>query len=242
MKKELQSQDISNKLKMKKQIKFKLLKVPQALTQIEANNLIHWYRTHKHLISIGTDPKRAKLEGSSADYLGINIIHIHNVQVRDLVRRLSHLAVAEIYKQADQFVVPEMMNITEWSIGGVQEPHLDTYSNTEIKNDMVDPNPSREWTAIIYLNSNYEGGETYFPPSEYNSVTYTHKPEACEMLLFQGIYHPHGVTPVRRNSRYTIAMWFSSNPDRMFTDRTTKNLEDDHLTLKYSTDFISSRS
>lgn len=206
--------------------------MPQALSQNEANSLIYYYNTHKHLITYGTDPVRAKRENLPCDYLGINMVHIYDINIRNLFRRLSHLAVAEIYKQTDQFVVPEMINLAKWDIGGLQKPHLDTYSNAEMMHDMVDPNPSREWTAITYLNSNYEGGETFFPPSDYNSVTYTHKGQACEMLLFQGIYHPHGVTPVRRNARYTIAMWFSTNPDRMFTDKTTKNLDDDHLTLK----------
>jgi len=50
--------------------------------------------------------------------------------------------------------------------------------------------------------------------------------------LFQGLYHEHGVYPVRRSSRHTISQWFSTNPDNIITDERTKNLDLDHYTLR----------
>jgi hypothetical protein len=40
------------------------------------------------------------------------------------------------------------------------------------------------------------------------------------------------VNPVRRNSRHTISMWFSTNPERMLTDQRTNNLDEDHFDLR----------
>lgn len=120
-----------------------------------------------------------------------------------------------------------MTSINEWPIGGIQEPHLDTYSRWEIEDDNLDPQPSREWTLILTLNDNYGDGETYFPEHGY-----THSPSACEGILFQGIYHYHGVNAVRRCSRHTVSMWFTTNPDNLLTDARTKVLTDSSYTLK----------
>ena len=59
-----------------------------------------------------------------------------------------------------------MIAINEWPIGGIQHPHLDTYSNQEINHDTSPDKPSREWTCILYLNNNYHGGRTYIPDGE----------------------------------------------------------------------------
>ena len=41
---------------------------------------------------------------------------------------------SEIYHAVGTRVYPEMAAVNEWEIGGVQEPHLDTYSTVEIEN------------------------------------------------------------------------------------------------------------
>ena len=188
------------------------------VTEWEAKNLIQYHKTHKHLRSVG--------DGS--DYRAIDYIHIHTQWVRDVFNRVGYNAVGHIKKESDQTVYPEMIALNEWEIGGVQDPHLDTYSTVELNNDAVEDKPSREWTLILYLNENFKGGETYFP--EQNN--HIHEPKAREGILFQGLYHEHGVFPVRRNSRHTISMWFSTNPDMIITDERTKDLELDHYKLR----------
>ena len=188
------------------------------VTEWEATNLIHFHKTHKHLRSIG----------DGTDYRAIDYIHIHTQWIRDVFNRVAYNSVGHIKKESDQTVYPEMIAINEWEIGGVQTPHLDTYSTVELDNDVVEEQPSREWTLILYLNDDFRGGETYFP--EQNN--YVHTPVAREGLLFQGLYHEHGVYPVRRGSRHTISQWFSTNPDNIITDERTKNLDLDHYTLR----------
>lgn len=187
---------------------------------MESKNLIEWFKNHKHLRQVG--------DGS--DYRGIDLIHIHTNWVRDIFNRVGHDVTSEIYHAVGTRVYPEMTAINEWEIGGVQEPHLDTYSTVELENDVIEEHPSREWTLILYLNEDFKGGETYFPDQD----NYVHKPVAREGLLFQGLYHKHGVYPVRRNSRHTISMWFSTNPDNIITDERTKDLEKDHYRLRNS--------
>ena len=123
-----------------------------------------------------------------------------------------------------------MTALNEWEIGGVQKPHLDTYSNVEIRDDGFSEEsykPHREWTLILTLNDNFGDGKTYFPEQDY-----VHKPTACEGILFQGIYHLHGVEPVRRCSRHTISMWFTEDPTMILSDERTQNLDLDNITIR----------
>ena len=65
-----------------------------------------------------------------------------------------------------------MISLNEWPIGGVQEPHLDTYSNQEQSAGTETNYPARQWTTILYLNDNYRGGRTYVPDDQvYEPVT-----------------------------------------------------------------------
>jgi leucine proline-enriched proteoglycan (leprecan) len=68
--------------------------------------------------------------------------------------------------------------------------------------------PHRYFSSIIYLNDDYEGGETYFP-----GFGVRIKPEPGLMVLFgSGPEYVHGVTKVRSGRRYTYAGWFTFDP------------------------------
>jgi len=179
------------------------------LTPEEAKSLIQFHKEHPHLIRIG----------SPDEYQGIRFCHIKSQWVRDTIMRVVYHLIGEIRMMSGQVVVPEMVGINEWGIGGEQHPHLDIYSNQEMDLNTHHGEPAREWTCILYLNDDLKGGETYIPEGkvmchdnvqrEYDADSFP--PQATSGLLFQGIYIPHGVAKVRRNSRYTISLWFSSN-------------------------------
>lgn len=202
--------------------------VPDLLSEQEANQLIQFSRTHKHLRRVG--------DGS--DYTAISKIHIHSQWVRNILNRIDYTVIGEVRKITDQILYPENSIIAEWEIGGFQNPHLDTHSNPELdhlspeENDYLETHPSREWTLILNINSNYGGGETFFPPTQVNPIEYTYEPIARQGILFQGIYHPHGVNKIRRNSRHTIATWYSTNAHNMLPDIPTKDLELDYMSFK----------
>lgn len=180
--------------------------------------LVYYHKTHLHKRSIG----------DGTDYRAIDLLHIQTQWVRDIFNRIGYACVGEIRKTTDQIVYPEMSALNEWEIGGVQHPHLDTYSNIQKKHGTEEDTPSREWTVILYLNDEFGGGETYFPDQD----NYVHKPTAGEGILFQGLYNLHGVVPVRRCSRHTISMWFTTNPQLIMTDSRTDNLNVDQHQLR----------
>ena len=96
-------------------------KVIPILTKEESKNLIRWHKSHKHLTSVG----------SGEDYFGIRKIHINNEYIRLLFQKVETHCTAEIYKATGKVFYPEMSTMTEWPIGGFQDPHLDTYSHQE---------------------------------------------------------------------------------------------------------------
>ena len=168
------------------------------MTEKTCQEIIQFHKSHRHLTGVG--------DGS--DYTGIRFMHIHTPWVRKAIAEVVVNLTGEIRKISDQIVYPEMIAMNEWPIGGVQSPHLDTYSNQEVKHNTTPDKPSREWTCILYLNHNYQGGRTYVPDFK------VYDPIMGGGLLFQGIYIPHGVQKVRRHPRYTISFWFSTDIDR----------------------------
>ena len=181
-------------------------------------------KKHQHLRTVG--------DGS--DYTAVNKLHIFNRQIRDVLNALEYNLVGEIRKICDRVVYPETTILCEWPIGGVQKPHVDLYSNPDITYDNDPNNPSREWTCIINLNDEYRDGRTYFPPSEHNPELVEIEPETGSGILFQGIHHLHGVEKVRGCSRYTIAIWFTSDLNKIMWDSPTKNLELNHVSIRQS--------
>ena len=168
------------------------------MTEKTCQEIIQFHKSHRHLTGVG--------DGS--DYTGIRLMHIHTPWVRNEVGKVVVNLTGEIRKISDQIVYPEMIAINEWPIGGVQRPHLDTYSNQQFQHETFEDKPAREWTCILYLNDNFNGGRTYIPDGE------VFEPETGSGLLFQGIYIPHGVEKVRRHPRHTISFWFTTNDER----------------------------
>jgi len=199
------------------------------LTETETKDLIRWHKSHTHLQSVG----------SKQDYMGVRKMHIQNEYIRTLFQKVENHCLGEIFKATGKVYYAEMSSITSWHNGGYQNPHLDTYSHqetagkseSEIQN-MNDGKPSREWTCIVYLNEDFSGGETYFPPSDYYPFGHQTEPKAGSGLLFQGIHHAHGVFKVRRGQRHTIAIWFTEDQQKCAPTTYSTNLDLNENTIK----------
>jgi hypothetical protein len=65
-----------------------------------------------------------------------------------------------------------------------------------------------EYSTVIYLNDQYDGGEICFP-----LLGYMYKPKAGDIVLFpcSTDKYLHGVLPVRGGNRFTIAMWHTTD-------------------------------
>jgi len=88
--------------------------------------------------------------------------------------------------------------------GGFHEAHAD---NEKYVGDKWIPNhtPQRDYTAIVYLNSDFSGGDLCFP--EHNVCIC---PECGLLVAFpsSGDF-VHGVARVSRGTRYSMPVWFT---------------------------------
>lgn len=98
--------------------------------------------------------------------------------------------------------------LVRWDVGMELTPYADNIHPDGSPN----ATPHRALSAIIYLNDDYEGGQTYFP-----GLGVRIAPQTGQLAAFgSGASHVHGVTKVTRGVRYTMAMWFTF--DRTWAD------------------------
>ena len=114
-----------------------------------------------------------------------------------------------------------------WPAGKGQDMHIDVMAKplyevpikdrkgTELEHmtnedDVVNVVPFTDYASILYLNDNFEGGETYF---EDGTLL---KPEQGTCVIFESMKHFHGVHPAHgEEDRYTSPIWYTSEADQM---------------------------
>jgi len=81
-----------------------------------------------------------------------------------------------------------------------------------------------EYSSIIYLNEDFEGGETYIrlPNQESNDIVI--KPKTGRLISFRGTDIIHGVNKVTKGNRFTLPAWYSL-PEIVIKKQTMNNKE-----------------
>ncbi|KAL7837766.1 hypothetical protein SRHO_G00274770 [Serrasalmus rhombeus] len=71
----------------------------------------------------------------------------------------------------------------------------------------------RDYSAILYLNDDFEGGDFIFTELDAKTVTAVVKPQCGRVVAFgAGKENPHGVRAVTKGQRCAIALWFTLDP------------------------------
>ncbi len=110
----------------------------------------------------------------------------------------------------EKFIFSEFIDIVYWGPGMSMDAHIDNYDYSKGTNPDTANLPFRYYSSICYLNDGYEGGYTFFPNENKACV-----PEKGKVVFFPS-YVEHGVTEVKVNPRYTIAMWFTIQEQHVF--------------------------
>ena len=80
--------------------------------------------------------------------------------------------------------------IVEWPKNSSQLLHVDDfYNHTTL-------------SSVLYLNDDYEGGETFFKDG---TIV---KPKRGRILVFDGLKYYHGVKQVTKGTRYASPCWY----------------------------------
>lgn len=125
----------------------------------------------------------------------------YNKRILDLQIKYGEMS-NEVHKEVNGFLNPIYVFK---SFGSVWNPG----SMGGLHEDAQDPEPFIEWSTIIYLNDEYEGGTIYFPnqgveisPNKYSAVFF---PSA-------GSEYIHGVSKVTSGTRRTCLYMHTSKP------------------------------
>lgn len=93
--------------------------------------------------------------------------------------------------------VTKNYTIRSWSTGKGMGPHVDR--NTE------NPKNTMDWTSLIYLNDDYEGGELVF-----DDLGYSIKPSAGSIVFFPCLTS-HSVPNVTKGNKYYIFLFMHTD-------------------------------
>lgn len=132
-----------------------------------------------------------------------NSLPAHEVDARRIMQQvrlvaLMHLTQAYCPREP---IYSDTVQIVRWNVGQELTPHAD---NVE-PDGRPNTTPHRSHASILYLNDDYEGGETFFP-----GFGVRLKPETGTLVLFGANNdYVHGVTKVTKGVRYTCAGWFT---------------------------------
>lgn len=112
-------------------------------------------------------------------------------------------AISELYSVSHAY--PDTTQLVRWFPGLEQAPHADDMTNA----DGHEWFHHREYGAIIYLNDDYSGGETYYPQHNFSI-----SPKAGMLAIHPGDpNHMHGVTKIDGGIRYTISSFWTTNKE-----------------------------
>ena len=94
------------------------------------------------------------------------------------------------FKTYDENILLDACQIVKWPAGSFMEPHIDK--------------PGDVFAAIVYLNDDYNGGETCFEDIKII-------PETGKLVIFSSTELLHWVNTIKKANRYTLSLWFSEN-------------------------------
>uniref|UniRef100_A0A671YZ05 procollagen-proline 3-dioxygenase n=1 Tax=Sparus aurata TaxID=8175 RepID=A0A671YZ05_SPAAU len=110
------------------------------------------------------------------------------------------------------------------AITGQQDHRNDLSHPIHADNCLLDPDANecwkeppaytyRDYSALLYLNGDFEGGEFIFTEMDAKTVTASVKPRCGRMVGFSsGGENPHGVKAVTSGQRCAVALWFTLDP------------------------------
>ncbi|XP_066527551.1 prolyl 3-hydroxylase 1 [Hoplias malabaricus] len=101
--------------------------------------------------------------------------------------------------------------------------HADNCLLISEQNECIKEPPAythRDYSAILYLNEDFEGGDFFFTKLDAKTVTAVVKPQCGRVVAFgAGKENPHGVRAVTKGQRCALALWFTLDPTHKEKER-----------------------
>ncbi|KAJ7316987.1 hypothetical protein JRQ81_003149 [Phrynocephalus forsythii] len=114
---------------------------------------------------------------------------------------------------------------------GEQEGRMDLSHPVHADNCLLDPEGNtcwkeppaymyRDYSAILYLNDDFQGGNLFFTETDAVTITAQVRPKCGRLVAFSsGGENPHGVWAVTQGRRCAIALWYTLSPEHVEQER-----------------------
>lgn len=94
---------------------------------------------------------------------------------------------------------------SQWNVGGYGLVHVDDQN----------PEPFIEYSTVVYLDDDFDGGVIYFPAFGFEFVP---KKYSAVFFLSDGLKWKHGITPVERGKRSTLLYMHTTQTEHVDPD------------------------
>jgi len=143
----------------------------------------------------------------------INPATIKDANIKNIIIKNVKILTEIVSKDFNEQVYPHFTDIVLWRKGKKMAMHTDDASNHTDKK-LGEPFAPRHYSAVVYINDNYTGGQTFISLNE--NETYYSNPKAGSVLIFTSDEKcPHGVTEVTDGNRVTLPTWFTRDKDKI---------------------------
>jgi len=135
----------------------------------------------------------------------IPFVNIKDVEIKKLIDGYRFLLTQLVFDHYKQIVFPHFTDLVLWREGMKMSFHKD--NGYEGKNE--EQFRPRTYSMVVYLNHDYEGGETIIKIN--NTSEYISTPKQGSIVIFKSNEECiHGVNEVTEGTRITLPIWFAT--------------------------------
>tara|TARA_B100000073_G_scaffold171279_1_gene141634 strand:+ start:1397 stop:1933 length:537 start_codon:yes stop_codon:yes gene_type:complete len=133
----------------------------------------------------------------------LNYDLVNDLEIKNIMNKFRWQLTFKVMSHYNEDALyPQFLDLVEWKTGMKMDWHADNMYRDGKPNNT----PFRDYSAVTYLNDDYEGGVTQFK----NDLTEDILPEAGGVVVFPSDRF-HNVSEVTSGTRYTMPMWWSKN-------------------------------
>jgi hypothetical protein len=176
-----------------------IYKYDNIITDLECDNIFNYYKNN-HNNNINDTNILPWFEGNTLYWN-----FLKNTSISKEIE-ISRNKIIDLVKESYSVdVYPNVTTMVMWKEGKSMAIHKDNgYENDKNVLHM------RTYTSVMYLNDNFEGGETIILKENSNETEYICKPKKGSVLIFKSDDSClHGVKKIEKGERLTLSMWFA---------------------------------
>jgi len=151
-----------------------------------------------------------KMPWETSDTINIYKLNKDSIVLKTLIenrKRLTNL-VSDCFQEK---VYPHFTDLVLWKTGRKMETHIDDGDMHEEGTELNKHFAPRHFSAVVYINDDYTGGNTYVFDGETDNF-YESNPKIGAVLIFASDKRcPHGVSEIESGFRITFPSWFTKD-------------------------------